>query len=33
MEYDREGVARSLAIVGEIARDHVLLELRRQSSE
>jgi fructose-1,6-bisphosphatase/inositol monophosphatase family enzyme len=33
MEYDHEGVARSLAIVGEIARDHVLLELRRQSSE
>jgi hypothetical protein len=33
MEYDREEVARSLAMVGEIARDHVLLELRRQSSE
>jgi fructose-1,6-bisphosphatase/inositol monophosphatase family enzyme len=33
MNYDSEEVARRLAIVGEIARDHVLQELRRQSSE
>ena len=33
MSYDREDVARRLAIVGAIVRDHVLLELRRQSSE
>jgi hypothetical protein len=33
MTYDREEVARRLATVGEIARDHVLNELRRQSSE
>jgi fructose-1,6-bisphosphatase/inositol monophosphatase family enzyme len=33
MKYDSEEVARRLAIVGEIARDHVLQELRRQSSE
>ena len=33
MTYDREEVARRLATVGEIARDHVLSELRRQSSE
>jgi fructose-1,6-bisphosphatase/inositol monophosphatase family enzyme len=33
MGYDREEVARRLAKVGEIARDHVLDELRRQSSE
>ncbi|MGH9766759.1 MAG: hypothetical protein ACREAB_04925 [Blastocatellia bacterium] len=33
MEYTSEEVARRLVIVGEIARDHVLDELRRQSSE
>jgi len=33
MSYDREDVARRLATVGAIVRDHVLLELRRQSSE
>ncbi|HEY8461523.1 MAG TPA: hypothetical protein VIM99_14130, partial [Blastocatellia bacterium] len=33
MEYDREEISRRLATVGEIARDHVLTELRRQSSE
>ncbi len=33
MIYDRDDVARRLATVGEIARDHVLSELRRQSSE
>jgi hypothetical protein len=33
MIYDREEAARRLATVGEIARDHVLNELRRQSSE
>jgi len=33
MEYDHEEISRRLAIVGEIARDHVLGELRRQSSE
>jgi len=33
MEYGREEVTRRLAAVGEIVRDHVLRELRRQSSE
>src|SRR5262249_14619885 len=33
MEYGREEVSRRLATVGEIVRDHVLQELRRQSSE
>src|SRR5262245_63786467 len=33
MSYDREEVSRRLATVGEIVRDHVLQELRRQSSE
>src|SRR5262245_65247304 len=33
MSYDREEVARRLAPVGEIVRDHVLGELRRQSAE
>jgi hypothetical protein len=33
MEYDNEDVCRRLATVGEIVRDHVLRELRRQSSE
>jgi hypothetical protein len=33
MEYDPEEVSRRLATVGEVARDHVLNELRRQSSE
>src|SRR5262245_33457856 len=33
MRYDREEAARRLATVGVIARDHVLNELRRQSSE
>ncbi|MGH9935393.1 MAG: inositol monophosphatase [Blastocatellia bacterium] len=33
MEYDPEEIARQLMIVGEIVRDHVLRELRRQSSE
>jgi hypothetical protein len=33
MTYDREEVARRLVTVGEIARDHVLNELRQQSSE
>jgi fructose-1,6-bisphosphatase/inositol monophosphatase family enzyme len=33
MSYDREEVARQLATVGGIVRDHVLGELRRQSSE
>jgi hypothetical protein len=33
MEYNYEEISRRLAIVGEIARDHVLGELRRQSSE
>ncbi len=32
-KYDCEEVARRLAIIGEIARDHVLCDLRRQSSE
>src|SRR5512145_1267647 len=32
-KYDCEEVARRLATVGEVARDHVLSELRRQSSE
>src|SRR5262245_6257290 len=33
MLYDPEEISRRLAVVGEIVRDHVLLELRRQSSE
>jgi len=33
MKYDPEEIARRLAPVGEIVRDHVLRELRRQSSE
>ncbi len=33
MEYDREELSRRLASVGEIVRDHVLRELRMQSSE
>ena len=33
MEYDHEDVCRRLVAVGEVARDHVLRELRRQSSE
>ncbi len=33
MEYDHEEVCRRLVTVGEVARDHVLAELRRQSSE
>ncbi|MBO0859823.1 MAG: hypothetical protein J2P21_15440 [Chloracidobacterium sp.] len=33
MEYNREEASRRLATVGEIVRDHVLVELRRQSSE
>ncbi|HEY6400655.1 MAG TPA: hypothetical protein VI479_04560 [Blastocatellia bacterium] len=33
MKYNPEEISRRLAIVGEIVRDHVLLELRRQSSE
>jgi hypothetical protein len=33
MGYDRQEIARRMAKVGEIARDHVLDELRRQSSE
>jgi hypothetical protein len=33
MEYNHEEVSRRLATVGEIVRDHVLGELRRQSSE
>src|SRR5262247_1752017 len=33
MEYDHEEISRRLATVGEVVRDHVLGELRRQSSE
>lgn len=33
MEYDPEELARRLVTIGEIVRDHVLQELRRQSSE
>jgi hypothetical protein len=33
MEYNPEEVSRRLVTVGEIVRDHVLSELRRQSSE
>src|SRR5262245_15721937 len=33
MEYDHEEMSRRLATVGEVVRDHVLQELRRQSSE
>ena len=33
MEYDHEEMSRRLTAVGEIVRDHVLRELRRQSSE
>src|SRR5215510_15851661 len=33
MEYDHEEISRRLATVGEVVRDHVLEELRRQSSE
>src|SRR5499426_837156 len=33
MEYDHEEISRRLAAVGEVVRDHVLQELRRQSSE
>jgi hypothetical protein len=33
MKYDHEEISRRLAIIGEIVRDHVLSELRRQSSE
>lgn len=33
MEYNPEEISRRLATVGEIVRDHVLSELRRQSSE
>jgi hypothetical protein len=33
MKCDREEISRRLAIAGEIARDHVLEELRRQSPE
>jgi hypothetical protein len=33
MEYNHEEISRRLAAVGEIVRDHVLRELRRQSSE
>jgi hypothetical protein len=33
MEYDHEEISRRLATVGEVVRDHVLGELRGQSSE
>lgn len=33
MEYDQEEMSRRLAAVGEVARDHVLRELRRQSAD
>jgi hypothetical protein len=33
MQYNHEEISQRLATVGEIARDHVLRELRRQSSE
>ena len=33
MKYNLEEISRRLAIIGEIVRDHVLSELRRQSSE
>src|SRR5215510_15942155 len=33
MEYDHEEISRRLAAVGEVVRNHVLQELRRQSSE